>query len=108
MMFKPGTYLMIDDESGFRHFADEMIQRWDGAWVHQSNNEYRNPQEFVRAKSDPYPLEVIRPEGKLAAACASYYDYYVPGTTIRTPDGPATHLFSGIGKMEIGCSFVVR
>ncbi|MEE8234318.1 MAG: hypothetical protein V3R41_06535 [Gammaproteobacteria bacterium] len=104
-----GDYLMVDDESGFTFYRSEMVRRWDGAYVHVNNNEIRNPQEFVRAKNDPKALDVVRPEVALSAACAVFFDLFVPGTSIETAFGAASHLFDvGIGEAEIDCSFVVR
>ena len=106
---KIGDYLMVSDESGFTFYKSEMVERWDGAWVHHSETEPRHPQDFVRAKNDPIALKIIRPATAVSAACAHYWDLFVVGTTVETPRGPADHLFNlGVGEAEIGCNFVVR
>lgn len=99
---RPGDYLMTDDESGYTHYRSEMVERWDGAWVHWSNNETRHPQEFVRARNDPRPLRDIRPDG-FASDIDNTFDVEIGETSVKTPiDGPAAHLFRpGIGKMII-------
>lgn len=104
-----GRYLMVDDESGLVRYDDQMVKRWDGAFVRLEQNEYRNPQEFVRALKDPAPLRNIRPLQQIGPACGDYYTLYVGNTNVRAPTGAATHLFdTGVGQAEIGCSFIVR
>lgn len=106
---KIGDYLMVSDESGLTFWASEMRQRWDGAWVHTSEWEIRNPQDFVKARKDPTPSNPARPRAEVVAACPEYFNLYVNGTTVPTPFGPASHLFDvGIGEAEIGCNFIVR
>jgi len=97
-----GDYLMVDDESGFTHYASEMVQRWDGAWVHKSNNETRHPQEFVRARMDPRALLNVRPD-EFSPVIDNTFNLEIGVTTVSTPiNGPAAHLFHpGIGKMII-------
>lgn len=97
-----GDYLMVDDESGLTHYASEMVQRWDGLWVHHTNNESRHPQEFVRARSDPRALRNIRPD-QFVAVIDNTFELEVGETNVPTViDGPAAHLFQpGIGKLII-------
>ena len=106
---KIGDYLMVSDESGLTFYASEMRKRWDGAWVHVSEYEIRNPQDFVKARKDPTPSNPARTRATSPAACPEYFVLYVNGTTVLTPSGPASHLFDvGIGEAELGCNFVVR
>lgn len=102
---RPGRYLMIDDESGLTHYDDEMVERWDGLWVHKSNNETRHPQEFVRARTDPKALRHVRPLEDFAEI-DNTIPLEVGETTVPAPlDGPAQHLFRpGIGRLEIESS----
>jgi hypothetical protein len=97
-----GDHLMVDDESGYTHYASEMVERWDGAFVHHSNNETRHPQEFVKARNDPYPLKDVRPDN-FSPVIDNTFEIEVGETTVPTViNGPAAHLFQpGIGKMII-------
>lgn len=104
-----GRYLMVDDESGLIRYDDQMVKRWDGAFVRKSQNEHRNPQEFVRALKDPQALRNVRPLQPIARGCDTSFSLYVGNTNIPTPGGAASHLFDvGIGEAEVGCSLVVR
>lgn len=106
-----GAYLMTDDQSGQTFYADDMRKQWDGLWVHKDHYEPRNPQEFVKAKGDPYALKEVRP---------ATYDQniinggaiplFVGSTTVPTSmTGPAAHLYDlAIPDMVVGTSFVVR
>ena len=97
-----GDYLMVDDESGLTHYASEMVERWDGLFVHRDNNETRHPQWFVKARNDPRALQHVRPLDPQAAV-DNTFDLEIGETTVPTSlNGPATHLFQpGIGKMII-------
>lgn len=97
-----GDWLMMDDESGITHYRSDMVQRWDGLWVHHTNNETRHPQWFVKARNDPYPLKHVRPDD-FSPVIDNTFEVEVGETTVSTPiDGPAAHLFRpGIGKMII-------
>lgn len=68
---KRGDYLMRDDESGIVHYASDMVRRWDGHFVHHTQNETRNPQEFVVAKPDPKPLKHISEEPLIISTIVS-------------------------------------
>ncbi len=107
---KIGSYLMRDDESGFVEYRENMRMIWDGTWRHKSQFETRQPQEFVRALSDPKALRHIRPEG-LVEPPTTTTSTTVGGTSVLTPIGPAWHIFNegappaagtGIGSMIIG------
>ena len=105
---RPGDYLMVDDLSGTTHYASEMVRNWDGAWVHHSKYEMRNPQEFVRSRKEEQP-RVVRPDDPTAEA-ANAIGVFIGLTTIRVPtNNAAAHLYDpGIGDMEVGLNFVVR
>jgi len=93
---KVGSYLMMDDESGFVHYSDEVVQIWDGTFRHHSNFETRQPQEFVKAGNDPRALTDVRIEPPCSAA-ENVQSVTVGETNISTPSGPASHLFGGNG-----------
>lgn len=105
---KPGVALAVDDESGLVHPIDEMVTRWDGAFVHKSNDEQRHPQEFVRAGKDPYPVENARPRQAIGAYCPSPFTILANGKILYHNTGPAAHLVDyGVGGAEVGCTFYV-
>ena len=97
-----GDYLAVDDESGFVHYASEMVYRWDGMFVHRTNTETRHPQEFVKARNDPRALKDVRPDIRQAPV-DNTFALEVGDTTVPTIiDGPAAHLFKpGIGRLII-------
>lgn len=100
---KIGDHLMVDDESGIVHYASEMVQIWDGSWRHKSNWEPRHPQEFVKAKKDPYPIKNVRPDATYPVP-QNVLPEFIGNTSIPFPTtGPAAHLFGGggIGNMRI-------
>lgn len=104
-----GRYLIVDEESGFTYYDDQVTVRWDGAVVAKHNNESRNPQEFVRAKNDPVALSLVRPAEAVVVTSIGVPSF-IGNTNLITQPGPATHLFRpivegglvlGIGEMII-------
>ena len=91
---KRGDYLMVCDDSGLTAYKSEMVRRWDGAWVLKQYAESRHPQEFVRAKPDPVAVPVHRPTVTVTAASTAF-PLFVGLTNVRSPLGPAAHLFGG-------------
>lgn len=107
--WRPGDWLVVDDESGHTIYASDSVKRWDGLIVRKDQNEYPHPQWFIRPRNDPKPVPFVRRDRDAAPICTSIGVFY-PGTFTRRPKGAASHLKvgdSGIGSMEIGCSFVV-
>ena len=41
---------MISDRSGFEFPYSEMVQEWNGSWVHKSEFEQKHPQENPKAR----------------------------------------------------------
>lgn len=112
-----GRYKMVCDISGLVYWDDEMVRNWDGAWVHHSKYESRQPQDFVRAKSDPGFLRIVRPQSYDAnTPNGGSLGVYVGNSSVRVnEEGPAAHLYDyGIGVMVIvdaagnNGSFIVR
>lgn len=106
-----GSFLVLDDESGFVHYSDEVRTIWDGSIRHERMFETRQPQEFVYARSDPQALFDIRPEPRAATPFTSeLLEIGGPGGTgLSTPTAPASHLFDpAIPDMEIGKSWRVK
>lgn len=107
--YRPGEWLVVDDESGHVVHSSDVVKRWDGIYVRKDQNEPPHPQWFVRAKDDPRPVPFVRPDEPSGRLCRSISEY-IPGTTSKRPKGAAGHLYiadQGIGSMEIGCSFMV-
>ena len=95
-----GSYLMVSDLTGFVHYKEQMVELWNGLWVHHTDLEYRNPQEFVRARRDPKSLRHIRPEAATLEA-ANFTCPFVGDTNVPTPEGPGTN-FPTLGDMKVG------
>lgn len=98
-----GRYLMVDDESGFDHYDDQVRRIWDGTFRRNNQFETRQPQEFVRALNDPKALRHIRPEER-AATPDNNPSGFIGESTVPTPTSPAGHIFKeniGIGEMII-------
>ena len=106
--WRPGRWLVIDDESGLTHYSDEVVRLWDGTYRRIDQHETRHPQEFIKAKSDPVPVPYVRPD-VVSSAASLLQPLYVGVTSVRTPSGAASHLYDpGIGEMEVGDTFIVR
>lgn len=102
-----GDHLMVDDESGFAHPRSQMIKRWDGVFVRKDQNEFRNPQEFVRARNDPRSLNDIRPDSPQSDYCPIPFRILSNGKIQRLYTGILAGQEPGIGEMEIECTFYV-
>lgn len=103
--WRVGRYLITDDESGFVHYDDEIVERWDGILFRKRGNEDeigKHPQLFVRALDDPRALEKIRPQ--FVAAALNIIDIDKVQGVVRSK-GAADHLFlttlDGIEEMAI-------
>lgn len=91
---RAGDWLATCDECGFVYYASEMSKRWDGAFVDRGCWEPRHPQDFVKPKRDPYPINPTRPN-VAAAAVDNTISTFIGETSARTPvNGPASHLFT--------------
>ena len=60
---KLGDWNVIDDESGFKCKASEMVRRWDGYMVKRGGggDEQRQPQDLIRLKPDRQAVPWARP-----------------------------------------------
>lgn len=85
--FRPGDYLVVDDESGYIRLASQTAKQWDGLIKDRAQIETRNPQEFVRARPDAPPPKDVRP--------LNDYGNYCPDPFFRAPA-------PGIGSWTIG------
>lgn len=57
----PGDWWLVCDECGRDFRRSDMRQRWDNAWVCQSDWEPRHPQESVRGIPERISVPVARP-----------------------------------------------
>ena len=66
MAYTRGKYAkMISDRSGFEFPYKEMVQEWNGSWVHKSEFEPKHPQENPKARHhDAESLKHSRPARK--------------------------------------------
>lgn len=60
--YKQGDWNATCDRCGFKRKASELKLEWDGLRVCEQCWEPRQPQDFVRARSDPKALPWTRPE----------------------------------------------
>lgn len=61
MTYRQGDSYLIDDETGFKILRSESVKRWDGAMVHRSVTNPRQPQDLVRARPDRQIAMPVRP-----------------------------------------------
>ena len=52
----------ICEASGFKYPLSQLVRQWDGAMVHRSFVDRRNPQDFVRGVPDNQTIPNARPE----------------------------------------------
>ena len=104
---RKGRWLVTDDESGFVHYSDQVVRRWDGAYVLKSQDEPIDPQWFIRAKADPRPVPFVRPDAPADPSCHTRSPYDSAGQLLKPFPGYQFLVGTGIGTFEIGCSFVV-
>ena len=96
---KVGSHLMLDDESGFVHYREDMRRIWDGTYRRKDQFETRQPQEFVYARNDPKPLRHLRPEPNVAEIQATSAGC-IGNTTVVRVTGPASHLFPSLAVLQ--------
>jgi len=53
-------YWMISDDSGQKFLRSEMRKTWRNTWVHYTEWEPRQPQDFIHAKSDTVHIGPFR------------------------------------------------
>jgi hypothetical protein len=115
--WKRGDWLVRDEESGFTEYASNMRRDYYGVLKRKDQNDYAHPQDFIRAKNDPYINEPLNNPLLVYDTSAYNLGDFVGVTTVPSPVGPATHIYNpnyfsqsdpGLGDMEIGTSFQVR
>lgn len=106
--WKPGDHLIKDEESGFTIYASEAIRDSYGVLKKKSEADSLHPQEFIRARRDPYPVYPVAPPVRDYDFSQSLVGSTVGTTNVPVITGPASHLFSaGIGYMRIEYDFIV-
>ena len=96
-----GDYLMQSDESGRIFYASEMVKDAYGNFMHQSEiglETTRHPQEFVKARRDPYPMKDVRPD-PIAITTSLAIPFFIGNTDIITPFSPSD---SALGRDHSG------
>lgn len=105
--WRRGQWLVRDDESGFVHYADQVVRRWDGMYVRKDQDEPIDPQWFITAESDPTNVPFVRPDQPAGPACKTGPCYDPARKPIKNFPGYSLYIGSSIGSMEIECSFIV-
>lgn len=90
--WKRKDWLVKDEESGFTEYASKMARDYYGVLKLKSQGDRAHPQDFIRAKEDPYPVDPIHPPLR-SYDSAPDVQFYIGSTNIEQPFGPATHLF---------------
>lgn len=106
--WRKGKYLVMDEESGLVRYNTQVMFDGYGKLTSKRYADRRHPQEFVKARQDPYPVPFTRPENITAEYCAEP-PLLVGNTTVFVLPGPGFNPDAeGVGEMEIGCNFTVR
>jgi hypothetical protein len=112
--WKRGDWLVRDEESGFTEYASKMRRDYYGVLKLAKQADPAHPQDFIRAKNDPFINEPLNNPILVYDTSAYNLGTFIGVTTVTAPVGPATHLFNagmggalGIGDMVIGQSFEV-
>lgn len=114
--WKRGDWLVRDEESGLVEYASKVRRDYYG--VLTKDPDHMHPQDFVRARNDPYVPSSPQNPPEISYDTSAYnVSSFVYGTNVPTPIGPATHIFNptiisqsdpGIGDMVISTTFVIR
>lgn len=107
--WKKGDWLVLDEESGFTTYGKSVGRDYWGVLKIKKQMDGAHPQMFVKAKSDPFPVDPLHPPLRdFKEACLSNQGFYVNNSNVLAPVGPATSLFRpAIPDAQIGCNFYV-
>lgn len=109
--WKSGEWLVEDQESGFTEYASKMAYDYYGVLKKKSQRDRIHPQDFVRAKNDPFPVDPQNPPVRTYNTSAYNLGLFVGNTSVLAPTGPASHLYNqatGIGSYIIESTFEVK
>lgn len=109
--WKRGDWLVRDEESGFTEYASKVRRDYYGVLKRSEQSDPAHPQDFIRAKNDPFIGQPQNPPALVYNTSAYNLGEFVGETIIPVPFGPASHLYPpdfGIGAMTIGTTFIVR
>ena len=104
--WRKGRWLVTDDESGFVHYSDQVVRRWDGLYVRKDQDEPPDPQWYITAESDPKSVPFVRPDPPAGPACSTRSPYGPDGKLLSRFPGYDQLVGTGIGSFENSCSFV--
>ena len=94
--FRPGFYLIRDDESGQTVWNDEVKQTWDGQVVRTEWADDRHPQTIAHGiPRTEAPIIAKAAAPVTAFVCASSFSTVIT-TGVTAKVGAATHLFMQI------------
>lgn len=115
--WKRGDWLVRDEESGLIEYGSNVVRDYYGVLKRKDQADGPHPQDFVKAGLDPYTQYPQSDPSYVYDTSAYNVSAFVYGTTIPTPEGPASHLFQtaavpagnpAIPDMSIGGDFTVR
>lgn len=109
---RPGTHLVIDQYTGFTTYRERVSRDFWGSWAIKPLK--RNLQDIATPLLDPYPVDVYTGSAYETYETPCIFEripFYIGTTNIRTPTtSPAAQAIfntTGIGDMEVGCTFMV-
>jgi len=106
--WKRGDWLVKDEESGFTTYGTRVEYDYYGVLKLREQADPAHPQDFIRAKEDPYPVYPVSQPFRAFNLTESVVGFDVGTTTVDTPDGPALHIFRpGIGDAILEYDFFV-
>ena len=85
--FRPGTWLIVDDIYGVYHFADDVIQDWDGSIRNREDIDGQHPQLTFRTINyniQPTLIHVQAATSALVSAAST-----IGATSVARPKSPA-------------------
>lgn len=99
--YKPGSYYLIDDRTGFATPVERMRMEWNGLMVREQSWEVRQPQDFVRGRVDNQSVPIARPRTppRFIPIAVTSLVYDIGG---EIPGGIGSY---PIGKFAIGVSY---
>lgn len=101
-----GQHLVVDEESGFIHYSDEVTTRWDRVVVAAKNTEPKHPSLYIRVRKEGVVKGPIVPE-PLVAFTTVEQQPFVGMSAVTTPIGPASHLFGWTGSFPQGIGYSI-